>query len=148
MNPIAELAYQFIPVALGMAALLILKGLKFDTQKITILTDSANDLSSGKDAQKAEITRDAAFEQAATDLLIVNGIMPKRKQARRLALEKLGMIDVSNAYMANKLLSVHKCDRIIAYAWSKDEMLKCLLSRNSQFLLAYAIAYKLDVFNA
>ncbi|MEM3781507.1 MAG: hypothetical protein QXT43_00900 [Candidatus Micrarchaeaceae archaeon] len=141
-----ELFFEFVPIALGIVVLLILKSLRFTRQSVTIFVDAPEPQQSASGRPiGSHASRD--FRSFAVDMLIANGLYVVQKaQAERLAFERLGLIRLASPVSANNALMRMRHSRICIYA-EKESVIRCALSASSPLVLAYIIGYDIGVVN-
>lgn len=164
MTAISDYFMQLLPILAGIAFMLIIRHVAIAKDRIIIRTvdmpkstrlvehQMRTDLaySRGKPRiHEIESARDAAFEREAYDALLVKGLATKNKSGnllRKLALQKLGMADVSWFSRLANLAAVQNGARLTVLVLNRAELMKHLLTfgGDSGILLQYMAGYALE----
>ena len=157
MNGFFEFVYQFLPVFIGIAVMLLFKSITLIRHRIRI--DVSNDLAMVLEDDMAleahtaidKDSLDACFEREAKDQLIVEGLFAGREYKasfRKLALQKLGMIELRDIERLYGKACGSDEITLVMRSFSELEDRMCRFDNVSGILLAYIIDCRLSVLEA
>ena len=142
--------FTFLPIFLGVLSMLVLKHARLSRSKVLILIPDSSHVFN--EAQPQPPAVDAASAHAhdtkheknlLRDMLIANGIyVANARSLERIAFEKLGIVDAHSLPSAERALSKRRLARVTLLC--PQPYFPYALSYFN-YLLAYALDYKLDV---
>ena len=143
--------FTFLPIFLGVLSMLVLKHARLSRSKVLILIPDSGPVFNeaqpqqphAADAASAHVHDTKHEKNLLHDLLIANGIyVANARSLERIAFEKLGIVDAHSLPSAERALSKRRLARVTLLC--PQPYFPYALSYFN-YLLAYALDYKLDV---
>ena len=140
--------FTFLPIFLGVLSMLVLKHARLSRSKVLILIPDSGHVFNEAQPHAADAAsahgHDTKHEKnLLRDMLIANGIyVANASSIKRIAFEKLGIVDARSLPSAEHALSKRRLARVTLLR--PQSYFPYALSYFN-YLLAYALDYKLDV---